>query len=89
MVRKNNEKIIYLVTNADKKAPLISLCSLPAKCPACHLFQEPKPLSFQLNENADVKVLFSCVNERCKSSFSAFYIKSSYVNEQYHFICFL
>jgi hypothetical protein len=89
MVKRNNEKAIYLLTDAGKKTPLINLYSLPTKCPVCNSFQEPEPISFQNNHNDDVKVKFNCVNERCKSSFSAFYIKGSYENEQYQFISFL
>jgi hypothetical protein len=89
MTKKKKEKVIYLVTNAHKKAPLINLYSLPTKCPVCHSFQEPKPTSFQFNKNDDAMVQFSCINDSCKSSFSAFYIKGTYGNEQYHFISFI
>lgn len=88
MAKKNKEKVIYLVTDAGKKSPLISLYSLPTKCPICHSFQEPKLISYQFNVNNDAMVKFSCVNDNCKSSFSAFYIKGNYVHKQYHFISF-
>ncbi|PEF35337.1 hypothetical protein CON84_23495 [Bacillus sp. AFS094228] len=79
MIKKNEEKVIYLVPNAeDKKTPLINLYSLPTKCPLCHSFQEPKPISFHLNDNDDAVVKFNCVNDSCKSSLSVFYIKSGY-----------
>ncbi|XQY90626.1 hypothetical protein ACNRWW_13945 [Metabacillus sp. HB246100] len=89
MTKKNKEKAIYLVTNADKKAPLISLYSLPTKCLVCHTFQEPEPLSFQYsNDYNDAMVQLRCKNETCKLNFTAFYLKGKYGNEQYHFLCF-
>ncbi|WP_255233574.1 hypothetical protein [Bacillus altitudinis] len=89
MAKMNREKVIYLVTNADKKAPLIKLYSLPTKCPVCHSFQEPQPISFKYNHNDDARVQFRCVYGKCKSSFSALYLKGSYGAEKFHFISFI
>lgn len=89
MIKKNKEKVIYLVTNADKKAPLISLYSLPTKCPVCHSFKEPQQISFKYNHNDDAMVQFRCLYDKCKSSFSALYLQGSYGAENFHFISFL
>lgn len=89
MTKKNKEKVIYLVTDANKKAPLINLYSLPTKCPVCHSFQEPKPISYQYNHNDDAVVKFSCVSRSCESFFSALYIGGGIVNKQYYFLCFI
>ncbi|HDR4901607.1 TPA: hypothetical protein QCR38_003863 [Bacillus cereus] len=72
MAKNNKDKVIYLVSNADKKFHVIDLYSLPAKCPVCHPFQEPKPISFHFNKNDDAIVQFNCVNASCKSSFLHF-----------------
>lgn len=72
MTKKNKDKVIYLVTKADKKAPLIKLYSLPTKCPVCHSFQEPDLIAVQYNDNDDAMIQFRCVDDKCKSSFSAF-----------------
>ena len=67
MAKKNKEEVIYLVTNADKNAPLFNLYSLPTKYPVCHSFQKPKPLSFQYNYNDDAIVNFVVQNGKsCK-----------------------
>ncbi|GIP62693.1 hypothetical protein J32TS6_12480 [Virgibacillus pantothenticus] len=90
MPKKNNEKVIYLVADADKKAPLINLYSLPTKCPVCNSFQEPKPISFQYNHNDDAVVKFSCVSKNCESFFSVLYIGGGgFVNKQYYFLCYI
>ncbi|WP_282035198.1 hypothetical protein [Metabacillus indicus] len=88
MTKKNNEKVIYLATNGEENTPLINLYSIPTKCPFCHSFQKPEPISFHFNYN-DALVQFSCVTDKCKSTFSAFYIKGSYGKEQYHFLSFV
>ena len=88
MTKKNNEKVIYLVSDAVKKAPLIDLYSLPTKCPVCHSFQEPELRAVQYKDD-DAMVQFSCVKKKCKSSFSAFYFKGYHGKEQYHFLCFV
>lgn len=89
MTRKNNEKVIYLVADADKKTPLINLYSLPTKCPVCHSFQEPKPISFHYNHNDDAVVKFSCVSKSCMSVFSALYLGEGYINKHYYFLYFI
>ncbi|WP_066047026.1 hypothetical protein [Robertmurraya korlensis] len=89
MTKKNIEKVIYLVTDNDKKSPLINLYSLPTKCPVCHSFQEPKLRAVNFKDDNDAWVQFSCLNNKCKSSFTAFYFKGSHGNEQFHFLCFL
>lgn len=89
MTKKINEKVIYLVTDADKKSPLNNLYSLPTKCPVCNSFQEPKPISFQYNHNDDAVVKFSCVSKNCESFFSVLYIGGGFVNKQYYFLCYI
>ena len=68
MIKKNKEKVIYFVHNAYENTPQINLYSLPTKCPVCHIFQEPKPITFQYNVNDDAEVQFSCINKSCYSS---------------------
>lgn len=89
MTIKKKVKVIYLVTDAGKKSPLINLYSIPTKCPFCHSFQKPEPISFHFNYNDDAIVQFSCVSDKCKSTFSAFYLKGSKGTEQYHFLSFI
>lgn len=89
MTKKNKEKVIYLVTYAGKKAPLINLYSLPTKCPVCHLSQEPQSIGVHYKDNDDARVEFRCGDDKCKSSFSALYFKGRYGNEQYHLLCFI
>lgn len=60
---KNNIRMVF---NNDKKAPLINLFSLPTKCSVCHSFQEPKPITFQLNVNDDAIVKFCSPKQRNK-----------------------
>jgi len=88
MIKKQKENVTYLVSDAGKNVPLINLYSLPTKCPVCHTFQEPELRAVQYNDYDDAIVKFCCINESCKTSFTALYLKGSYGIEQYHCTCF-
>lgn len=89
MVSKvNKEKLVYIVTDTDEKASMISLKYIPTKCPICLSAQDLKPKTFHFNEKNDLVVDLNCVNNTCQSSNSALFLKELQEKDQYLFLGF-